>query len=107
MIQDDQNKVQITTKEVGNLAIDTGRAVLVDWGLFNLLLTRARVEAEKGDEALEKFLSNAEKRFVEIPMGNDGRYEVTVTQRVTEFEIPGETGKAKNAQTISLTFEKI
>ena len=43
---------------------------------------------------------------MEIPMGNDGKYDLSVTQRVTEFDLPGQTGTAKNAQTISLTFEK-
>ena len=43
---------------------------------------------------------------MEIPMGNDGKYDLSVTQRVTEFDLPGQTGTTKNAQTISLTFEK-
>ena len=64
------------------------------------------MEAENGDEALQEFLENIEKRFLEIPMGNDGKYDLSVTQRVTEFDLPGQTGTAKNAQTISLTFEK-
>ena len=56
MIKDDHNKVSIIQKKVGDLKIDSGSAVIADWSLFELLLTRIRVEAENGDEALQEFL---------------------------------------------------